>query len=63
MAPGDKTLRWPEESTRVDIHRDDELTFWCKCFRVSPGMLRQAIERVGQKFKDVSAFLEAKRHA
>jgi hypothetical protein len=61
MVTGNKTITWPEDSTKVNVNREDELVFWSKRFRVSVAMVRQAVRSVGSKFKDVSAFLETKR--
>lgn len=57
MVTADKTIQWPEDSTCVDVNREDELVFWSKRFQVSPTMLRQTVRIVGPRFKDVCDFL------
>jgi len=57
----EKTVRWPDESTRVEIDNPQELAFWTRWFRVSAGMLRQAVREVGCRFKDVTQFLNERR--
>jgi hypothetical protein len=61
MVTQSKTITWPEDSTYVNVNREEELVFWSKRFRVSSGMLRQAVRSVGPKFKDVSVFLANRR--
>ena len=59
MATADqKTIQWPQDSTTVDINRDDALEFWSKRFGVSPGKLKQAVRTVGSKYKDVDFHLK-----
>ena len=59
--PNKRTSPWPEESTDVDVNRPDELEFWSKQFRVSPGKLKQTVRAVGSKFKDVEEHLTSRR--
>ena len=56
-----KTIRWPDDCTKVDVTRPEELAFWSKRLQVSPAMLRRVVRRVGQRFKDVSYFLTMQR--
>jgi hypothetical protein len=56
------TQRWPIDSTCVKIDQAEELAFWSSRFRVSAGMLRQAVRAVGSKFKDVQFFLDSRRN-
>lgn len=61
MVTSGKTISWPEDSTCVDVKREDELVFWTNKFRISPVKLRQAVRLVGPRFRDVSRFLETGR--
>jgi hypothetical protein len=61
VSRGTKTVQWPQDSTYVNIDREDELAFWSLRFRVSPGKLKQAVRAVGPKFKDVEAHLKDRR--
>jgi hypothetical protein len=56
-----KTIRWPQDSTNVDVNRQDELEFWSRRLRVSQGKLKQAVRAVGPKFKDVEHHLSSNR--
>ena len=51
------TVRWPDDSTCIEVDKPDELRFWSRRLRVSTGMLRRAVRLVGCKFKDVAEFL------
>jgi alpha-glucosidase (family GH31 glycosyl hydrolase) len=62
MATADrKTVHWPDDSTYVDVTREDAVDFWSKRFRVSPGKLKQAVRTVGARFKDVDHHLKDNR--
>lgn len=56
-----KTVRWPTDSTCIEVDQPDEVKFWSRWFRVSAGMLRQAVRVVGCHFKDVMSYLIRKR--
>jgi uncharacterized protein DUF3606 len=56
-----KTVPWPQDSTYVNVNREDELEFWSMRFHVSPGKLKQAVRTVGPKYKDVEAHLNNQR--
>jgi hypothetical protein len=58
---GRKTTSWPQDSTYVDVNRENEVEFWSKQFRVSPGKLKQTVRAVGPKFKDVEQHLKSRR--
>lgn len=40
--------RIPNDATRVDVSRDDELRYWCDEFDCSASKLRDAVSAVGQ---------------
>jgi hypothetical protein len=63
MSATDETIRWPDDSTCIEVDKPLEMRFWSKRFRVSVGMLRHAVRVVGCKFKDVTEFLFQKRLA
>jgi hypothetical protein len=63
MVAGNKTIAWPQDSTYVDVNREEELEFWSKVFQVSRAMLSRAVRLVGPKYKDVSAYLDKKRQS
>jgi len=51
------TVRWPQDSTCIEVDQPDKLRFWSGRLHVSAGMLRHAVRVVGCKFKDVTEFL------
>ncbi len=56
-----QTIRWPADSTWVNVDQPDELEYWSMHFRVSAGKLKQAVRTVGPKFKDVAFHLDSRR--
>ena len=61
MGKQDSTIRWPQDSTPLNIDDEKELQFWAKRLRVGREMLRRAVAAVGPKFKDVASHLNYKR--
>jgi hypothetical protein len=60
MVTASKTTAWPQDSTCVEVHRENELLYWCSRFGVSQLVLRQAVRLVGSKFRDVAVFLKTR---
>jgi hypothetical protein len=56
-----RTVSWPQDSTYVNVDREDELEFWALHFHVSLGKLKQAVRTVGPKYKDIAAHLNDRR--
>jgi hypothetical protein len=61
MGKQDSTVRWPKDSTTLNIGDEKELRFWANRFHVGREMLKRAVWAVGPKFKDVSHYLNYKR--
>ena len=61
MGKQDSTVRWPKDSTPLNISDKKELAFWAKRFHVGREVLKRAVWAVGPKFKDVSSHLDYKR--
>jgi len=55
------TRRWPSDSTLVDVSQEQEVQYWAHRLRVSSGMLKSTVRRVGAQFGDVAAAIEKKR--
>ncbi len=55
------TVRWPDDSTHIDVRDPSEVVFWSWRLHVSPGKLKHAVRAVGPKFKDVSHHLTYRR--
>ena len=56
-----RTIRWPLDSTRVNIEDERELEFWSRRFRVSREMLKRAVRAAGPRHKDVEMLLDRRR--
>ncbi len=54
-------MRWPQDSTRINVDDENELQFWAMRFHVAREMLRRAVAAVGPKFKDVASHLNYRR--
>lgn len=46
-----------QDRDRISLSENYEVQDWCKKFNVTPKELRQAVETVGNRAKDVEAFL------
>jgi len=54
----DKTLRAPQDSSRIAMGEDYEVAYWTDKFGVSRERLRQAIDAVGNGADAVEAYLK-----
>ena len=61
MGAKDSTVRWPDDSTRLNIADDKELQFWAKRFHVGRELLKRVVAAVGPKFKDVAKYIDKRR--
>lgn len=43
----DKTLRAPQDASRISLSEDYEIAYWTKKFGISPEELRDAVKAVG----------------
>jgi hypothetical protein len=43
----DPSKRGPADRSRINTSEDYEVRFWCKKFRVTPDLLKAAVEKVG----------------
>ncbi len=55
------TVKWPTDSTRIDVQDPSEVKFWSWRLHVSAGKLKHAVRSVGTKFKDVNQHLAYRR--
>jgi hypothetical protein len=53
----DKTLKGPQDRSRINLEEDYEVRYWCKKFAVTPDKLRAAVEKVGNSAKAVESEL------
>ncbi len=53
----DKTLRGPQDSSRIAMGEDYEVQYWTKKFGVSRDVLADAVESVGTSAQAVADFL------
>ena len=61
MNKNDPTIRWPEDSTVLNIEDETELQFWARRFRVGRELLKRVVASVGPRFKDVAAQISYRR--
>lgn len=55
--PDDLTKRRPQDATKINVHEDWELKYWCKEFGVTPEKLKQAVKTVGTGVNAVRKYL------
>jgi Protein of unknown function (DUF3606) len=49
----DKTLKGPQDRSRISLSEDYEVRYWCEKFGVTEEELRAAVKRVGNSAKAV----------
>lgn len=54
----DKTLRGPQDASRVALGEDYEVTYWTKKFGVTEDQLRDAVKAVGNSADAVERHLK-----
>ena len=55
----DKKKKGGQDRTRINIHEDYELRYWCEKFGVTPVRIRDAVAAVGTSAKKVEEYLKA----
>jgi hypothetical protein len=55
----DKSKRGPQDRSRVNLSEDYEVRYWSKKFKVTPDLLRAAVEKVGNGAAAVEKELKA----
>jgi hypothetical protein len=55
--PDDKTKRGPADASRVNIHEDYEVRYWCGKWGCTEQQLKACVARVGVMAKDVAKCL------
>ena len=53
----DKTLRAPQDSSRVAMSEDYEVAYWTDKFRVSRERLQEAVDAVGNSADAIRTYL------
>ena len=56
----EKTAEWPQDSTRINIRETSDVLFWSQRFQISAETLKQVVQAVGPKFKDVRSQIESR---
>ncbi len=54
----DKTLRSPQDSSRIAMSEDYEVEYWTKKFGVSRDKLQQAVDAAGNSASAVEKYLK-----
>jgi hypothetical protein len=49
----DRTLKGPQDRSRISLSEDYEVRYWCMKFGVSPEELKAAVNKVGNSAKAV----------
>ena len=55
----DRSKRGPQDRSRINLSEDYEVRYWSKKFRVTPDLLRAAVEKVGTTADAVEKELKA----
>jgi Protein of unknown function (DUF3606) len=53
----DRTFKAPQDRIRINLSEDYEVRYWCKKFGVTPDILREAVDKVGNSTKAVEVEL------
>jgi hypothetical protein len=53
----DRTFKAPQDRIRINLSEDYEVRYWCKKFCVTPDVLREAVDKVGNSTKAVEVEL------
>jgi hypothetical protein len=56
----DKSKRGPQDASRVDIHEDYEVEYWCHKFGCTRHQLVEAVRAVGTSAAAVEKYLKGK---
>lgn len=57
----DKSKRVPADSSRINIHEDYEVRYWCQKFSCTREQLLHAVGAIGAMAENVERYLEARR--
>lgn len=57
--PDDKTRRGPADSSRINVHEDYEVRYWCEKFGCSADELKAAVAVAGTSVTAVQARLKS----
>jgi len=57
--PDDKTRRGPADSSRINVHEDYEVRYWCEKFGCSAEQLKAAVAAAGTSVTAVQARLKS----
>jgi len=59
----DKTIRGPQDRSRINLEEDYEVRYWTEALDVDEPTLRGAIQAVGSSADDVREYLETRKAA
>lgn len=54
----DKTKRRPQDASRINIHQDYEVNWWCDELNCTKEQLKKAVEKVGTSAQKVREYLD-----
>ena len=58
LLPDKNAKTVPQDASRINVHEEDELEYWCNRFGVTPARLRAAVEKVGDLARKVETELK-----
>jgi len=53
----DRTFEAPQDRIQINLSEDYEVRYWCRKFGVTPDVLREAVDKVGNSTKAVEVEL------
>lgn len=53
-----KNIKWPLDSSRINIHETYEVVYWCKALGVTKAQLEAAVKAVGTSATAVRKYLD-----
>ena len=59
--PDDKSIRGPQDASRVNVNQDHEVAYWCRKFGCTPSELKAAVKAVGVSSSAVERHLKNAR--
>lgn len=61
--PDDRSMKGPQDSSRVNVNEDYELSYWTKRFGVSAEELKRAVHTVGVSVKALEEHFKKHPHS
>lgn len=59
--PDNRNTKGPQDSARINVNEDYELSYWTEKFGVNPDQLKKAVQEVGVSAQAVEEYLRTHR--